>query len=311
MISDLPHCPVPGETIQIAAPEQSFVEEALTFILVPFKPLREQMIAITGIGLESEIAGGDAALRRRSVRVPATGELLSVLASGQPGGQRVVFIHGSPGLGEEWAAFLAEVPQGRLYLAPDRPGYGDSGTTAVTDLQAQADALVPLLGPASLPPAILVGFSYGGPIALRLAADHPDRVAGLLLIGAAADPGLEEIHPLQEVAALDFFEQMLLTELANANAELMSLRGGLDLLADDLGGLHMPVTIVQGTDDTLVPPSNAAYLQSRLPAAPSVILVEGADHFLPWSHPALLIDALDCLVQGIPGHLSGSVLPGR
>lgn len=297
MIADLPHCPIPGEIIQIAAPDQSFAEEALTFILEPFQPLREQLIAITGIGLDTEVEGDDATLRRRDMPLPSTGRTLSILVAGQPGGQRVIFIHGSPGLGEEWASFLAEVPPGRLYLAPDRLGFGDSGDDPVTDLQQQADALLPLLGSAGQPPVTLVGYSYGGPMALRLAADHPDRVAGLLLIGAAADPGLEEIHPLQEVAALDFFAQMLPTELANSNAELMSLRAGLEVLAGELPDLQMPVIIVQGTGDNLVPPSNADFLRATMMDLPALIMIEGADHFLPWTHAEVLTRALDCLVQ--------------
>lgn len=305
MIFDLPHCPAPGEIIQIAQPEQSLAEEALTFIIEPFQPLREQLIAMTGIGLDTELEGGDATLRRHSVASPATGHPLSVLAAGQPGGQRVVFIHGSPGLGEEWTSFLADVPPGRLYLAPDRPGFGNSGQVPVTDLQQQADALLPLLAAPGQPSVVLVGYSYGGPMALRLAADHPDRVAGLLLVGAAADPGLEEIHPLQEVAALDFFAQMLPVELANSNAELMALRAGLEALGNDLPDLHMPVTIVQGTNDNLVPSSNAEYIRSRLPDSAASVMIEGADHFLPWSHPQILAQALDCLLDGRPLQRSG------
>lgn len=311
MIADLPHCPVPGEIVQLAAPEQSLAGDALTFILEPFQPLREQLIAITGIGLEAEVEGDDPLLRRRDLPTRADGQPLSVLAAGQPGGQRVIFIHGSPGLGEEWAGFLADVPAGRLYLAPDRPGFGNSGPTPVTDLQDQADALVPLLGTPAQPPVTLVGYSYGGPLALRLAADHPDRVAALLLVGAAADPGLEEIHPLQEVAALDFFAQMLPTELASSNAELMSLRAGLEALARDLPGLRLPVTIVQGTADTLVPASNADYLRAHLAVPPATVMIEGADHFLPWSHAPVLTRALDCLLEAQTVQRSEASVPDR
>lgn len=311
MIADLPHCPVPGEIIQLAAPEQTLAGEALTFILEPFQPLREQLIAITGLGLEAEIEGDDPALRRRELPAGADGPPLSVLAAGQPGGQRVIFIHGSPGLGEEWAPFLADVPAGRLYLAPDRPGFGNSGPDPVTDLQRQADALVPLLGTPAQPPVTLVGYSYGGPLALRMAADHPDRVAALLLVGAAADPGLEEIHPLQEVAALDFFAQMLPAELASSNAELMSLRAGLETLAQDLPGLSMPVTVLQGSADTLVPASNAAYLRALLPTPPAVVMIEGADHFLPWTHAPVLTRALDCLLEAQTHQRSEASPPDR
>lgn len=311
MIVDLPHCPVPGEIIRIVEPDQSMAGDALAYILEPFQPLREQLIAMTGIGLESEVEGDDATLRRRSVPLPGAEQSLSVLAAGQPGGRRVVFIHGSPGLGEEWAPFLADVPPGRLYLAPDRPGFGDSAQMPMTELQQQADALLPLLGSEGQDPVVLVGYSYGGPMALQLAADHPERVSGLLLIGAAADPGLEEIHPLQEVAALDFFAQMLPTELANSNAELMSLRPGLEVLAQDLPDLRIPVTIVQGTADTLVPPSNADYIRNRIPQVAASVIVEGADHFLPWSHPGLLAQALDCLVDAQPPRRSDVLSPDR
>lgn len=288
-------------------------EEALAVIVEPFQPLREQIMAITGIGLEAEAEEVEPSLRRLNVlpKGREAGPPLSVLAAGQPDGKRVIFIHGSPGLGEEWMTFLGTVPQGRFYLAPDRPGYGNSGDTPVTDLQVQADALQPLLGTKAHAPVVLVGYSYGGPVALRLAADHPDRVAGVLLIAAAADPGLEEIHPLQEIAALGFFEQLLPSELASSNAELLELRGGLEELADDLDRLQLPVTMVQGTDDTLVPASNVEYLLAQLPGRPAAVMIEGADHFLPWSHPDLLTQALECLVQESWRQASGGEVPSK
>ncbi|MBM3605398.1 MAG: alpha/beta fold hydrolase [Alphaproteobacteria bacterium] len=312
MIADLPHCPLPDQVIQIPAEETSLAANALTFVLEPLQPLREQLTAITGLGLELDDLS-PAALRR--VRVPgaAGGEDLSVLAGGQRDGQRVIFLHGSPGLGEEWARFLTDVPAGRLYLAPDRPGYGDSGNQPLTDLEEQARAVLPLLGQADRSNAILVGYSYGGPVALRLAADHPDRVAGILLIGAAADPALEETHPLQQVAALDFFAQLLPAELATSNAELMALREDLQRLGPDLARLSMPVTIVQGQADSLVPAANADYLRAHLPseAAPRSIMIEGADHFLPWTHHELLAKALDCLIATPPGHSADASSAGK
>ncbi len=304
MIVDLPHCPLPGEILEIAAEERSLVEDVLTFVAEPFQPLREELVAITGLGLDDAGDAEDDALYR--VRLSGGGERrdLSVLAAGQSNGQRVIFIHGSPGLGEEWNDFLTRVPAGQFYLAPDRPGFGGSGDEPLTDLESQADALHPLLGSQEQAPVVLVGYSFGGPVALRLAADRPDRVAGLLLIGAAADPALEEIHPLQEVAALDFFADMLPAELASANAELIALRDGLGRLADDLGKLQIPITLVQGTDDTLGPPANVDYLRAALPPTTSAVMIEEGDHFLPWSHPDLLADALDCLLRGIGAQLS-------
>lgn len=298
MIPDLPVCPPPGETIVIPAPEQTLAEDALDFVLEPFQPLREQISAITGIGLEPDDAWPgeqDRAVRRMRLAPEGGRADLAYLAAGRPGGRRVIFLHGSPGTAEEWDRFLLKVPVGQYHLAVDRPGFGASGDRPEPDLAGQAAAVAPLLAAG---PAVLVGYSYGGPVALRLAADYPDRIAGLLLIGAAADPALEETHPLQQLAALDFFAGLLPTELANANAELLNLRPGLEDLAPDLARVIAPVTLVQGLADALVPPENVPFLQAHLPSRPGprVMLVEDADHFLPWTHPDLLRAALDCVL---------------
>ena len=299
MIPDLPLCDPPGQTIVIEAPEQSLAQGALEFVLEPFQPLREQVSAITGIGLEPDEAWPEERGRTvRQMRLAAgDGAQLAYLAAGQPDGQRVIFLHGSPGTAEEWDRFLLDVPAGQYHMAVDRPGFGTSGEEPRIELAEQAAAVAPLLT-ASARPAVLVGYSYGGPVALRLAADYPDRVAGLLLIGAAADPQLEEAHPLQQLAALDFFAWLLPTELANANAELLNLQPGLDALAPDLARITAPVTIVQGLADTLVPPENVPFLRAHLPASPGprVILIEEADHFLPWTHADLLRSALGCVI---------------
>ena len=309
MIADLPPCPPPGETIVIPAPELSLAEEALGFVLEPFQPLREQVSAITGIGLEPDEAWPEEqgrAVRQMQLAQPGGGHL-AYLAAGQPDGRRVIFLHGSPGTAEEWDRFLLDVPTGQYHLAVDRPGFGASGEAPEIDLSGQAAAIAPLLT-AGTRPAVLVGYSYGGPVALRLAADYPDRIAGVLLIGAAADPALEETHPLQELAALDFFAQLLPAELASANAELMNLRPGLEKLTPDIARITAPVTIVQGLADTLVPPENVPFLQAHLPATPGprVILIEDADHFLPWTHPDLLRAALACVTGDGSPQVSGS-----
>jgi pimeloyl-ACP methyl ester carboxylesterase len=307
-------CTPPAEVIVIPAPEPTLGEAALNLLLTPFQPLREQFTAITGLGLESDEDWDEtpgAAPRRVVLAGTADRSRLSYLAAGRPGGQRVVFVHGSPGMAEEWAAFLADVPGTRYNLAVDRPGFGESGEEAEVDLKAQAKAVEPLLTTASGDGVVVVGYSYGGAVALRLAADYPDKVAGLLLIASAADPTREEVHPLQELAAVDFFEALLPRELANANAELLALRPELEELAESLGKIDVPVTVVQGLSDTLVPPENATYLQSMLPLASPmrVILVEDADHFLPWTHPDLLKAALGCVLSDAFGQRSDEESP--
>ncbi|ESR25353.1 alpha/beta fold hydrolase [Lutibaculum baratangense] len=298
MILDALHCPAPAEVVVIEAQAAGPAEAAIDALLAPLQPLREQFVAITGFGLEDEEAETSRAVRRAADGADG-GTSLSYLAAGNPRGQRIVFIHGSPGVAEEWGRFLVSVPRDRYHLAVDRPGFGQSlPEEPVVELGRQARAIAPLLRADDAPKAVLVGYSYGGPVALRLAADYPDRIGGVLLIGSAGDPTEEEVHPLQELAAIEMFAGLLPLELANSNTELVALKGELETLAGSLGAIEVPVTIVQGLQDTLVPPENAVYLQRQLRATSvRVVLVEDGDHFLPWTHADLLRSALDCVVS--------------
>jgi pimeloyl-ACP methyl ester carboxylesterase len=237
------------------------------------------------------------------VEIPDLDATLSYLAVGNPARQRVVFIHGSPGNAQEWGPLLARAPGDQYRLAVDRLGFGESVVEEpVLTLAAHAGALAPLLDTGDGRKSILVGYSYGGPVALKAALDMPEHVAGIVLVGSAADPGLEEIHPLQELAALDLLTQILPTELANANAELVALEPELEAMKRDLGRLHVPVTIIHGLDDTLVPPENVLYLHINLPRHIPIrtMLVEGGDHFLPWTHPDRIDHAIRCILEAPP-----------
>ena len=222
---------------------------------------------------------------RRTVHVGAPLDVdISVLVAGDPAGTRVVLVHGTPGSAEAWADYLLAPPPGLELVALDRPGFGRSGPEgAVTSLAAQAAAVAALL-PDDGRRAVLLGHSLGGPIVARVAAEHPDRVAGLVLLAASLDPALEKIHPMQPVGAWGPVRRLLPRAIRNANAELMALRPELVELAGMLDRITAPVVIVHGTDDDLVPVANVPFMQARLVGARcrETVLLPGANHFLPW-----------------------------
>jgi pimeloyl-ACP methyl ester carboxylesterase len=86
---------------------------------------------------------------------------------------------GTPGVGAE--AFAAQRPlaQRRHLVLPDRPGHGQTPAEGREDFERDAALLAPLLGPGG---AHVVGHSYGGVVALYIAAGHPERVRSLTLI---------------------------------------------------------------------------------------------------------------------------------
>ena len=243
-----------------------------------------------------------AGLSRRTKRVhSAEGSLVSYLQAGAAGGCRVIFIHGTPGQATGWADYLLEVPVGHEYIALDRPGYGNSEPKqAVISLELQAQAIAPLLAPDSSPKTILVGHSSGGAVALQTALDFPDRVGGLLLLAGAFDPELEEAVWLQHLGRLKPIANLLSRTINNANQELLSLKRGLLAQADRLHQIRIPVQVLHGDRDPLVPAANVNYLQRTLTnAALEELVLKDADHFLPWNDKAAVDTSLARLIERV------------
>lgn len=92
----------------------------------------------------------------------------------------VVAVHGgTPGGGAE--AFAAQRPLARRWqlVLPDRPGHGGTPAQGREDFERDANLLAPLLAPAG---SHLVGHSYGGIVAIYLAALRPSLIRSLTLI---------------------------------------------------------------------------------------------------------------------------------
>ena len=106
----------------------------------------------------------------------------------------IVFLHGTRLTGGQWAVQLTALGEEFACHTVDLPGHGTAADRsfsldgAVRHVRAELDRLV---GPR---PAVLVGLSLGGYVAMALAAAHPERVAGLAISGATAEPvGLRSI----------------------------------------------------------------------------------------------------------------------
>ncbi|HEX9065183.1 MAG TPA: alpha/beta hydrolase [Streptosporangiaceae bacterium] len=95
----------------------------------------------------------------------------------------LVLLHGQPGLGSEWDQVVAGLPARFRALAPDRPGHGAS-TQVGGGLDVNAAAVLADLDARGIQRAVLVGHSYGGGVALRVAATAPERVEALVLLAS-------------------------------------------------------------------------------------------------------------------------------
>jgi pimeloyl-ACP methyl ester carboxylesterase len=135
----------------------------------------------------------DAVPQPRTVRT-ATGRTVGYYDFGDPDGEPVVALHGTPasGAGFVWADTMARERRLRL-IAPDRGGVGLSDVVAhngrptvaayASELFAFADAL-------DLESFLLLGYSGGGPYALAVAHAERTRIRGLALVSCAGQVGV-------------------------------------------------------------------------------------------------------------------------
>lgn len=121
--------------------------------------------------------------RERRVRLPRLSVDVRVMETGD--GPPTLFIHGGPNAGSTWAELAAKLPHLRCIIL-DRPGTGLSEPCRVNvqTLPAFADTLVEdVLDALEIEHADLVASSFGGYVALRSAAAHPERVGRTVQMG--------------------------------------------------------------------------------------------------------------------------------
>ncbi|NLG27699.1 MAG: alpha/beta hydrolase [Chloroflexi bacterium] len=111
---------------------------------------------------------------------------LAYAEQGDPAGVPVVLLHGFADSWRSWELVLPHLLPSLHVLALTQRGHGDSGRPpsgyGIVDMAGDLAAFLDAL---ALRSAILVGHSMGSAVAQRLAIDHPERVAGLVLVGAA------------------------------------------------------------------------------------------------------------------------------
>jgi pimeloyl-ACP methyl ester carboxylesterase len=118
-------------------------------------------------------------------------------------GPAVVLLHAGVADRKMWAELLPSIAAaGYRAIAVDLPGFGDAAEAGHAPHAAVLDTIDAL----EIEPAALVGNSFGGAVALRVAAVAPDRVAAMALVSAPA-PGVKPSAELE--AAWDAEESAL------------------------------------------------------------------------------------------------------
>jgi pimeloyl-ACP methyl ester carboxylesterase len=266
----------------------------------------------------------------RSTRVRTERAEFAVLEAGSSG-PSAVFVPGWTGSKEDFVAILAPLADaGYRVVALDQKGqYETAGTTRADDytLLAFSTDLVQLIHEIG-GPVHMVGHSFGGIVARRVAIAEPDAVASLTLLGSGPGPARADSHDLlrgmaHAIPAIGLpatwaakrayersqgmaepppeIERFMQTRfLANHPLSIRAMTLHLTTaedVVDSLAATGVPVLVAFGADDDGWPIDEQRSMATRLGAA--VAVIEGAGHSPAAEQPEQTVAVLSRFWTGV------------
>jgi 3-oxoadipate enol-lactonase len=222
------------------------------------------------------------------------------------GDPAIVLLHGLLFDGGMWRGQVEALSALGRVVVIDGPGHGKSEPPPRFMMEEHADALLDAFGDLEIPRALVVGLSWGGMVGMRLALQHPAKVAGLALLDTSAEAesladriryrafvafhrrvGLPYGFFTKEIAPLMFgprtiAERPELLEttyrrtmgfdregVARASLAVVVHRTGI---LDKLGRISVPTLVMCGREDKSTPLEKSENMARAIPGARLVIL---------------------------------------
>jgi 2-hydroxy-6-oxonona-2,4-dienedioate hydrolase len=242
-----------------------------------------------------------------------------VVEAGDRDAPPIVCLHGTGGHAEAFIHNLAVMSRDYHVMAYDLPAHGWSGAPDRSyEIDGYCRHLDAFLDAFGLSRPILVGQSLGGWIAAAYVADHPERVACLVLVGAGGntfDPAVMENLRVSSMAAVETPTReavrdrvaLLFSRPVEVGEELVTCRQAIYSrpgavgamrkalllqtpevrrrnLFKDWAGIHLPALLVWGRDDRVVPLPSGEEIAAAMPAGRLVVL-DDCGHWPQFERP--------------------------
>lgn len=222
---------------------------------------------------------------------------LHYIQTGNKNAQTLVFVHGSPGSWDAYKAYLTDSIFLRDFriIVPDRPGFGKSNFRRSMALRPQAVLLNQLLRQLDNgKPYTLIGHSYGGPLIVQMALEHPELYKNLVVLAGALDPAAEKPEKWRKPFTWIPLKYLVPGALKPSNDELWMLKKDLKVMQPLLGELTHRTLIIHGKEDKLVPYQNVPFMEKHFSNVDSlkVISIEKENHFIVWSQEKLVKESI-------------------
>jgi len=228
-----------------------------------------------------------------------------------PPSQPIVFVHGAAGSHVVWGRQVRALGEITRAVALDLPGHGRSSMPGRDSIEDYRKIVLGLLDTLGFERAVIVGHSMGGGIAQSLALEHPDRVAGLALVGTGARlrvlpailDGVQNdlAHTARLVVEQSYAPSLDAAMRERAVSEFLACPGTVthgdftacnqfDVMAR-LSEIRAPTLVICGSLDRMTPAKYSEFLASNIKNA-RLALVDDAGHSVMIEKPDAVNQAL-------------------
>jgi pimeloyl-ACP methyl ester carboxylesterase len=264
-------------------------------------------------------------IRSRYVETPQARIHLYEHRAAEGDGPPIVIFHGLGASATSFGPVMAMLrPTSPRILAPEAPGHGFSrpygARFGLSDLLASLSAV---LEEELDEPAILVGNSLGGAMALRYASLYPERVAGLVLASPAGAPlpddlfrelvGSFQIQSLRDAHALlsrlyhrpPWFRALLTPDIRRhfRSPFFRNLLESFDqsdaLTPEELTTIAAPTLLLWGRSERLLPPASLDFFRAHLPEHAEIVEPDDFGHCPNLDRPRALAERIATFVESL------------
>lgn len=250
---------------------------------------------------------------------PQPGLRVHYTDEGNRRGPTLILVHGFAASVHAWRPWIQRLDSDYRLIAIDLPGHGltEAPSNYQASLDRNAELIETLADDLGIDRFVLAGNSMGGAVSIDFAMQHPQRLAGLVLVDAAGWPGqdgkpaggppgflsllnnpvgrwfLKLVDPSLVITGglkSAYHDETLVTDaVARRYADLAMAVGHRDILLTqqsqpatpwtpaDFGKIAIPTLVLAGEEDALIPVENAREIAAAIPGA-KLITYPGGGH---------------------------------
>ena len=263
---------------------------------------------------------------KKSVTLPS-GLRMTYVEAGDPKGEPLLLLHGFTDSSRSWSLLVPHLGRYRL-LIPDQRGHGGSDAPECCYGTSQlAHDATQFLDAVGVERAAVAGHSMGSMVAVAMAAEHPDRVTGIALLGSTAlapvkrgdwlwinvaslsfpidrnSQFMREWHPAAQPTPVDAeFASAHMDEIVTVKPHVWRsvIRELVDTpVARHAADVKVPVLVLSGGADPIFAAEHHNSLLTAFPGAQAHVY-PGLGHNFTWEQPADVAKRLDAFFRQAP-----------